>query len=239
MSYIDKRYYTGMVIEVYKYHQNKNKGKTVRQPREKLTTDQQKARNLHQAVKKLTRLLNANFGGGDIHLAVTYAPANLPPDQEAVKKELRNFIDRLRRAYKKAGVVFKYVYVTEQKKQRLNHHFVLPAIDTRILNQKWTAGFVRTTFLDDTGQYKDLASYLLKEASCKEQGDYSRAYTSSTNMIRPEPVIKEIKSVTWTKAPKAPKGYYITDLFEGISDITGYPYQQYTLIKLPETKRRE
>lgn len=50
-----------------------------------------------------------------------------------------------------------------------------------------------------------------------------------------------VKADSWREYPKAPKGYMIIpDSIEyGVSEITGYPYQYYRMIKIPDKKQKE
>jgi hypothetical protein len=87
-----------------------------------------------------------------------------------------------------------------------------------------------------------LAHYLIKETrkTFKEAGSPSkRRWNPSRNLKKP--VIKKeiIKSNEWRKEPKAIKGYMLekNSIQEGFHDITGWPYQKYTMIKIQENKR--
>lgn len=233
MAYKKRTWKAGCVIEVFKSHDPKRPGNKKRQPRHKLTTEQQRQRNKKQQVKVLTRLINANFSVGDYHLTLTYSNLCRPETKDEAVKILKKFVRGLCKFYRQQGLEFKYIYVTEHHGKRLHHHLVIPSADIRGIQNLWSYGFVRFVPLDDSGQYKNLAAYLIKEAGQKKPGDKSKVWVSSKNLIRPEPEIEDIKAVTWAQQPKPPKGYYIDELYNGISEITGYPYQYYTLIKLP------
>ena len=237
MAYIEKRYRTGNVTEVIKYHDNKHKGKLERQPRQQLTTEQQRERNKRAAIRNLAREINANFKPGDYSITLT----NLDDiDQKTANKRMKNFIDRLRRSYKKQGIEFKYIYVTEvgkTGKKKVHHHLLLPFADSREISRLWGHGYVRFSPLDETGQYKNIAAYMLKKYSEKPKG--SRTWAASKNIIKPEPQIKEISAKEWRQEPKPLPGYYIDELYNGISEETGWGYQYYSMVKLPAIKKRE
>lgn len=237
MAYRKRTWKAGRVIEVLKSHDTKRPGNKKRQPRQKLTTEQQQKRNQKQRVKVLARQINANFGPGDYHLTATYSNECRPDDKKEAVKILKKFIRGLCKYYRQQGLAFKYIYVTEHRGRRIHHHLIIPAADIRGIQNLWTYGFVRFVPLDDSGQYKDLAAYLIKEAGKKEPGDNGKIWVPSQNLIRPEPEEEDIKAITWAQQPRVPEGYYIDELYNGVSEITGYSYQYYTLIKLPPKQR--
>lgn len=57
-------------------------------------------------------------------------------------------------------------------------------------------------------------------------------YHSSRNMPLPEPKVDKL--VRWKSEPKPKKGYYISQIHEGINPVTGYKYRRYTMIRLKE-----
>ena len=237
MAYRKRTWKAGRVIEVFKSHDRQKTGNKKRQPRQKLTTEQQQKRNQKQQVKVLARLINANFAPGDYHLTLTYSNQCRPGSKAEAVKILKKFIRGLCKYYRQQGLDFKYIYVTEHHGKRLHHHLIISAADVRGIQSLWPFGFVRFVPLDDSGQYKDLAAYLIKEAGRKDKDDKSKVWVSSKNLIRPEPEVEDIKSITWAQQPRVPKGYYLGELINGVPEITGYPYQYYTLIKLPPKQR--
>lgn len=68
--------------------------------------------NRRQARRDLERLMNANFKPGDWHVVLTYRKEIRPSPEEA-RKELENFLARLRRRYRKFGFDLKYIVATE------------------------------------------------------------------------------------------------------------------------------
>ena len=72
-----------------------------RSKKEKLSTAAQAAYNRKNAEKKLTRLINCNFDGSDYWMTLTYRTADAPEDEAEAKKDLNNYIRRLKRAREK------------------------------------------------------------------------------------------------------------------------------------------
>ena len=95
------------------------------------TTAAQKRLNARHASERLEQLINANFGSGDLLLSLTYRKKDAPKTLEEAQKNVRNFLDRLRRLCRKQGVPDPaYVYVTETKTSKwegttYHHHMAL------------------------------------------------------------------------------------------------------------------
>ena len=102
--YVQQDIFAGMTIEVEKFYTIKYKGKNVqRTGRCNPTPDTQARLNERNAVKKMRRLINANFKRNDYHLILTYNPEKRALDPEMARKDLKKFLDRLRYAFKKLG----------------------------------------------------------------------------------------------------------------------------------------
>ena len=87
-------------------------------------------------------------------------------DWEQAKKDIQNFIRRLKRRYKREGRELKYIYVAEGK-TRIHFHMILNnAIDlySDELNELWQYGMHKIVLYQ--GRAEDavrLASYFVKE----------------------------------------------------------------------------
>ena len=83
------------------------------------------------ARKKLVRLVNANFGAGDLILTCEYPPGRQPADAEEAARDMRNFLRRVKTMRKRRGLPeMKYIYVTEETRSqkyglRYHHHVIL------------------------------------------------------------------------------------------------------------------
>lgn len=95
--------------------------------------------NLHNAMKRIRRLCEANFGAGDfvMHPTFDYGPVEYgfinkadqraewerlgyPMDEDEARRKIKNYIDRVRRYVKKCGKdpkELKYLYVIEKTKE--------------------------------------------------------------------------------------------------------------------------
>ena len=237
--YIQKTYVMRNTIDVERYHSGRYGAPgEVRKSKRKLTPEQIKQQNYEQTKKKLKRIINANFDSGDFHCTLTYKKEHRPNPAEA-KKTITNFLRRLSREYKKLGHELKYIVVTEYEAKSIHHHMIInkEPETTDLMNKHWTVGRVHFTPLDDTGDYKQLAEYLIKETERTFRNSDSASkqrYTRSRNLIIPEPIKKIVSSKTFRKDIKPKRGYYIDpdSVVTGVNQFTGHLYMNYTMIRL-------
>lgn len=150
------------------------------------STETRKKLNHRDRVRRLVRILRLNFSQRDIVLHLTYR--DLPADLEEAKRLLKNYLDRLRRIYRKAGVEFKWLYTTEygRKSGRVHHHLVLSGgVDREVLEKAWGLGYANADRLQMDDGLERLAAYL-----CKGAATY-RCWSGSRNLIMPEPAVKD------------------------------------------------
>lgn len=212
--------------------------KNKRGPRKSVTSEQVRKNNERLAVKKLTRMINANFGKGCWHITLTYAEEASP---EEARKELKRFIARARRACRKIGIEFRWIAVTEYKNERIHHHFVTNAPHELIADQ-WKRGHILPRPFDDRKNHADLAAYLVKETSKtfrEEDSPYKSRYSHSRNLYIPEVRVEKVSDKQLFEEPKAFKGYYIDQdsIKRYEHPITGLPHLEYQMISLTEEPR--
>lgn len=224
-----------------------------RSAREKPSPEIIKKQNQRNKEKRMRRLIKANFGEGDMWLTLKY-PKGTRLDSSEVKADLKKFIDAMRRKYKRYDEEFKFIYRIEVGKQGGIHiHMIVPRIrgaDTEVMLQRaWKQGRINYQHLDN-GDYKELASYITKPPDEEvdkqislfpeeERKDFIK-YSSSRNLIRPEPERKVYSRRTMSRiirdGPKPSPGYYIdkSSVVFGINRYTGMSYLYYTERKLKE-----
>lgn len=201
-------------------------------PRKKLTRDAVKRSQAKERAKKLQWLIEENFELGDWSVTLTFRKENRTTDKEVLKGIKAELMKELRKLYRKAKTELKYIIVTEKLKSCVHFHVILNDIPklAKELTRIWTYGRVYTSSLYESDDgFAQLASYLIKEE--KEKGEQS--YTRSRNLRVPETKVEVIDSKQWRKEPKPKKGYYIQkgSITDGISNLTGYRYQYYTMIR--------
>ena len=212
--------------------------------------------------KYIRRLIKLNFEDG-IYVTLTYGKGQRK-NMKGVKQDFKNFRDRMRRAYRKQGVDFKYIFCIEiGSRGGIHIHMILnrtpgkPETD-KLIGEQWTYGHPYMTPLYQEGDYEQLACYMAKVpqeetgedkkgriARMEEITDDNYDYgTSRGNLIKPVPEEKEYERRTVKKliqeGPTPTLGYYIdkSSIRTGINRFTGMSYMYYTehLIK---KKRRE
>lgn len=207
--------------------------------RRKRTPEDIERQNKTNREKKVQRLFLANFHEGDWHLVLKYKKELRPGSLAEAKKQVQKFLADMRKAYKKAGYQFKYIYVTERGKQgACHHHLIIEDIAVPELNTKkmvlkfWEYGSKAFIPLYEDGEFENLAEYIVKKET-KEEAE-GCTYSRSRNLIVPEPQRELIHRKRWLPQPKPEKGWYIVpdSLVNGENPVTGYPYQHYTMRKL-------
>lgn len=246
--YLKNMIYSGAVLEVEKTCSFKYKCKnSVRGPKLDKTPENMCKVNRRNAAKKLSRLINANFAENDMHMVWTYDPANRAANPVEARSDMQKALRKLKTAYKKAGIELKYVAVTEYGKRSMHHHLVINSgLEMATIQKIWGLGKIHVTLLDDSGDYERLAKYLLKQSdktfNDPEKSVWSKRWCASRNLVRPVEKRSVVKADCWRERPVAPAGYYlITDsIREGVSDLTGWPYQYYKCVKITgsDNKRR-
>lgn len=211
-----------------------------------VTPEATSAYNEELAVRKLTRIINANFVPDDWFITFHYEKEKRPPSYEEACKHLSGFMRQLRKQYAEWEIEFKYIKRTAYgERGGVHHHVVLPrGEDMRKISSLWKR-YVKSTMkvrppdcraLYDTGEYSSLAAYIVKQRS-PEDAAYVKKWVGSRNLKKP--VIKSVEDVAdvkWKEPPTAPLGYYIDQdsIRAGVNPITNKPYLFYRAVKLPQ-----
>lgn len=199
------------------------------------TSEAVRKNNEWMAIKKLTVLMNANFKPGDWHIVLTYR-RDERPTPEAARANLEKFLRKLRRSYKRIDNELKYIHCTEYVTAAIHHHILLNKIDISEVQAAWPHGQVRPAPVYSANLQK-LAEYFVKETRktfTDNDSPYKQRYVPSRNLVRPEAKAEEVNAREWAKEPKEIAGYYIdkNSVVNGISEVTGYPYQYYILVAI-------
>jgi hypothetical protein len=242
MSYFRTYIIAGRTIEVHKSF-TKYEGKQQKGDREKPTPEEIEKINQINAERNLRILINTNFKEGDLFTTLTYRKEDRQTPAEG-KKSVKALIDALRIEFRKHGEELKYINVTEYQNKAIHHHLIINDIEgvnvAKLIRKLWKFGRPDFKLLDDTGQYKDLAAYLIKETSKtfkENDGGHMQRYSCSRNLIRPVPVTEIIrKAMKWAADPRPIKGYYIDkdSVYNGVNPFTGREFQRYTMIRIDD-----
>ena len=130
-------------VEIYPEFTRKRVGEIPEAGRRKLDPKAKRDLNEKNSRKQCERVINANFGDGDIWATFTYSADYAPVSMEVARSNMQNYIRRLNYQRRKRGLPnARYVYVTEQgDKGRWHHHIVLDGdIEMDIVESLWIYG---------------------------------------------------------------------------------------------------
>ncbi len=182
--------------------------KSKRDKKTKASRQAQKNLNNKNAQKKVARLLNANFTNKDTWLTLTYDNEHLPETIEQAKKNMTNYIRRVKRYCKKNNLPdLKYIYVTEYKDGDINkrvHHHIVFNLQNRDMAEKLWNGGGRTQarrLQPDIDGLEGMARYITKQKKDTKTSTNYKSYTPSRNLKQPTITIADSK-ITKRRAEK-------------------------------------
>ena len=118
-------------------------------------------------------------------MCLTYAP------EASRARALEKFHAKMKKAYAKIGLTYKYIAVTEEHDMdgepvRLHHHLILSGAHgvqlAEVVRECWPYGLADVrTLREGADFFEDTAIYLLKEDCHKGKG--ARRYSTSRNLI--------------------------------------------------------
>lgn len=235
MHYVLEICKMGLVIEYRKYMSYQRKPGEKRKKKQKLTTEEQWRVNFRNALRKLTRKMNTNFKPGDYHLVLNYEKEYRPETWNDMYEDVRTFLKKLRKEIKKQGMELKYIRVMELgSKGARHHHLVINEIPPKILRKCWPKGRININPLDESGQYRDLASYFLKFTDeAVRKGELKKRWDSSKNLVEPEVIRKPVNRRYFRETTNVPKGYYLDkNSVSSYVDANGNRSFCYSVIKI-------
>lgn len=232
MPNYEKRTYYGDMVECCCYFTGSVHGRP-RSHRDKTSTERQAKLNRKNSERHFIRLLNMNFSpkSGDYFLTLTY---NRSVSKEAAKKELTNFLRRLKRFRIKHGLEeLRYVSTTE-KQSSYHHHLVTNGgISPEDLQRLWRHGRINFSIVDNSQRFEELGRYMLKDIDETPHTKHERRWNCSQNLKQPTVEIHEIKKIPEGE-PTPPKGYYLLPSWHYSVDAWGNRCCRYHCRKLPE-----
>ena len=198
-----------------------------------------------RAEDKCRWLINQNFGPGDLWMRFGY-PRGTRKTPAEIRDDVKKFLEKLRRMYRRAGKELKYLYtVGIGSRGGIHFHAVFSAFDSEKIEELWQdiAGTeqvpypsVNTRHLDRRGHYPSIAAYIIKNARQTFGTDrqiFGKRYCASRNLQPPKIRKVIVHAGHWLKKPKPKKGYYILqDSVRQDIGQNGFPYQSYTMVRL-------
>lgn len=244
--WVIRTYQAGQVGEKIKYWVP---GQRPTRSQRKIKSDIRKQQqNENDATKRVARIINENFQGGDLFDALTYSddsfaeltermPADLGLDQQRdyiykqAEHKLELFLRRCRYACKKVGIDFKHFAITSDmdgetgNPARIHHHVIAPKEVKGIIRQLWSHGEIEKNAVWHEKDHFGLAKYLMDQV---RRIPDAKKYKRSRNLIVPEP---KDRVALGGKEVQPPKGASI--LYRSVF-IPGRP--QYIRYIIPKKK---
>jgi hypothetical protein len=185
--YVRRVIRSGDVLEIEEFY-TCEKGTPVGTPSPYPAADKEKKQEYEYRgrVKKLSRLINANFCEGDLFLTLTFRKSVSIAQS---KDDLHNFLRALRRRRRADGLAdLKYISVTEVGIGGANkhHHLLINDMSADSAIKLWRHGRVLVSRLTPYADYTGLAHYITKE----NKRPYENRWNRSRNLLQPE--IREI-----------------------------------------------
>lgn len=238
MPYIRETCVAGNTIEVSKYYSFRahSRGEK-RKKKERESSEAMKRINQRNAERDLRRLMNTNFKDGDFLVRLDFFKAEAPEGSEEMQNLISKALRKLRKEAKRQGKELKYIYVKEVGPRGSRHiHMMLTKCDIDTLRKCWPYGGIHVDPLYTGGQYGKIAAYFVKYAAKTEETEgklIGKRWYGSRNLEKPRIQKKYISANRFREEPEEKKGYFLDkdSVRRGISELTGYEYLTYTLIK--------
>lgn len=203
----EKRTWCGdyMIVNIYPRSRKQEQYAKSGQRKRATEVSRPAQRNLNDknSYKHFKLLANGNFKEGDYFIRLSYSNKNLPKTLKQAKKDVSNYIERLKYELKKQGKEkdLKWMCVTEfketnaeGKETRIHHHLIINNVLSRdLLEEKWSKrvkgkkkpqriGFTDSKRIQETEDagLDNLVSYLFKFNKA------FRHWTASRNLERPK-----------------------------------------------------
>ena len=252
MAYRKTTVKTACSLEITESHSNRLRPPgSGREKRKTPTPEAMRKSNQRARERKAVALMRNNFRTGDCYMTLTWKPEDRPEDMSEARREVTNFLERVKRRYARYGQELRYMANIEEGARGAWHmHIVVNELqDERktpmaasIMSSCWPYGRIDVDHLRPDGMFRKLAEYITKTP----ESDPSRCRQSkmlrSRNLVKPEVETKEYtrrqamdRQGHW-KDIKVPQGYYLdeTSIYEGRNLFTGFPYRRYSLIRITE-----
>lgn len=223
--YKEKLVYAGDMIFGVVYGTFRKAGKRRGKFRE--TSDIQAKNNARRAENKLTELIHANFDRHSVAVSLTYDDGWYPETEERFEKDIRNYIARIKRLYKKAGAECKYIVIKAfGEGGRCHLHIIMSGgVDRDSIESAWEYGRTNADRLQfNACGVVDLSRYLADQRHAGK-----RRWSGSKNLVKPVETVnehryskRELKEIMDSGNPHK----FFADRYEG-----------YWLSEFPEVKK--
>ncbi len=171
----------------------RERAQVAREAKRNQTPEAMRRYNAERARRRIIQLADANFTEKDISLTLTYIGD--PPSYEQAQKDIRNFLNRVKRLRRRNGMPeTKYLYSIEGdeygRKKRIHAHMLLSGPGEKMslgdyrteLEKMWQRGYANADRLQpDTSGLEAIARYISKQESAKNR----KKWCGSRNLKKP------------------------------------------------------
>lgn len=185
--------------EVYPVFGRNDRAKA-RAARRNITPEAQQKLNVERSARHLIQLVEANFGETDLAMGLNYQ--GTPPDDDRVRKDLRNFLNKVKRLREKRGLPeLKYIYAIGGDEmpspgysgKRPHVHLILSGgLSREELEEIWKKGNPGhgATNCDRLQPNEDglegIARYLMKQRFDRPEKKNAKKWSRSRNLKEPQ-----------------------------------------------------
>ena len=207
--------------------------RALRKARSNQTPDAQRKANIRRCQIRAIQIIEANFTKHDVALGLSYA--GVCPDQDRIDKDIRNFVERVKRLRRKMGLpelkYFGSIGGDEMPspgysgKRPHVHMFMSGGIDRDELERLWGHGTANCDRLQPNGNgLAAIAVYFTKQIYDRKAKPGTRRWRASKNLIHPVPKSRDVK-VTNARVRKIAYGFEneAKEIMEKL--YPGYVYQ--------------
>ena len=225
----------------------RNQRGDLRRAKNQVTREAQQRANDERSRIHLIQMVEANFSEKDISITLTYD--GQPPEPARVDKDVRNFIARVKRARKKAGLPdLKYIYAIGGDEmpaagysgKRPHVHMIMNGgIDRDTLEEIWQKGRANCDRLQPRDEgLGGIAVYFTRQKQDRPPKKGIRKWRGSRNLTQPEPrsrdarmqnsrvrrIARDFRNEAKDVMEKLYPGYQLQDVQVRYSDIVDGVY---------------
>lgn len=244
-GYFEYRIRSGRCVEVKRVAMELGKRQTgTRRGQKASKSAESKIRaNEREQSRNLARILNCNFDASSVFVTLHYPNEALPSSREEAKAYIAKFLRKAKDIFKKRypGKTLRYVLVTADRqtkrdaKARIHHHIVMDDIGWELVRELWFAEHAKMEYLDATGDYTQLAVYMLRNV---DKHEHERAWTTSRGNLE-KPVYEAPVPVTSRGRIRIPRDASLKERTEYTNAETGemFEYCRWTVPAPPRGRR--
>lgn len=200
-----------------------------------LTKERQAQLNTRRAKRRLVLLMETNFRTDeDVHVTLTYAGAE--PDMARCRKDVRNWLNRVKRQRAKRGLPeVKYIYsIGHDADQRIHVHCVMNGgIGRDELERMWGKGYANTIRLQKQGGgLQGMANYLYRQnEKARDRGERQgcHMWCGSRNLKKPKEHVSDTK-ISNRKVKKAAMNFGVVGKEIMERTYPGYVLEDYRVM---------